>query len=102
MEDSMSVNVPSFDLRSYCNTSKRRKTASSLAISTSSSRKACGVAIYRNINRFTDCNRVNIDISEIIWGTKDTKVGDICVGNVKVMTSSNSYSGVYTSIRAQH
>ncbi|GFX81928.1 uncharacterized protein TNCV_2571281 [Trichonephila clavipes] len=70
----MPVNVPGCDLRSYCNTSKRRQiaTTSSVAVS-SSSRKAGGIAIYRNINSFTDCNTVNIDISEINLGMKDAK-----------------------------
>ncbi|GFQ81496.1 hypothetical protein TNCT_54611 [Trichonephila clavata] len=70
MEESMPVNGPAFDLRSYCNTAKRKQiaTTSSVAVSSSSSRKADRVAIYRNTNSFTDCNRVSIDISEINWG----------------------------------
>ncbi|GFU91499.1 uncharacterized protein TNCV_2542671 [Trichonephila clavipes] len=85
MEDSMPVNVPGFDLRSFYNTTKRRPiaTASSVVVALLSSRKAGGVAIYRNINSFTDCNRVNIDISEIKLGMKDTKDGDVCLVNVK-------------------
>ncbi|GFW85645.1 hypothetical protein TNCV_852961 [Trichonephila clavipes] len=40
MEDSMAVNVPGFDLRTYFNTAKRRQfpTTSSVAVSSSSSR----------------------------------------------------------------
>ncbi|GFU16058.1 hypothetical protein TNCV_1300141 [Trichonephila clavipes] len=48
----------------------------------SSSRKAVGVAIYRNSNSFTDCNRVNIDISEINLGMKGR--GDGCLVDVKI------------------
>ncbi|GFT10416.1 uncharacterized protein TNCV_3190971 [Trichonephila clavipes] len=74
MEDSMPVNVLGFDLRSSYNTSKLRQIAtSSLVAVSSSSRKAVGVAIYRNITSFTDCNRVNIYILEINLGMKDAK-----------------------------
>ncbi|GFW09422.1 hypothetical protein TNCV_3995291 [Trichonephila clavipes] len=75
MEDSMPVNVPGFNLRSSYNTAKRRKiaTTSSVVIASSSNRKAGGVTIYRNMNSFIDCNRVNIDILEINLGMKDTK-----------------------------
>ena len=62
---------------------------SSVAVSSSSNSKTGGVAIYRN--SFTDCNRVNIDISEIHLEVKDTKAGDIRRGNVEA--SSNSYPG---------
>ncbi|GFT58708.1 hypothetical protein TNCV_1360721 [Trichonephila clavipes] len=73
MKDSTSVNAPGFDLKSSYNTSKRRQiaTTSSVAVSSSSSRKANGVAMYRNIHSYTDCNRVNIGISEIILRMKD-------------------------------
>lgn len=86
MEDFKPVQVPGFDLRSYRNTAKRRQiaTTSSAAVSSSSSRIAGGVAIYRNINSFTDCNRVNIDISEMNLQIKDPKVGDVCLVNVTV------------------
>ncbi|GFV07719.1 uncharacterized protein TNCV_4942211 [Trichonephila clavipes] len=86
MEDSMPVNVPGFDMGSSYNTAKRRQiaTSSSVAVSSSSSRKAGGVAIYRNINSVTDCNRVNIDISEISLGRKEAKAGDVCLVNEKV------------------
>uniref|UniRef100_T1IBU2 Uncharacterized protein n=1 Tax=Rhodnius prolixus TaxID=13249 RepID=T1IBU2_RHOPR len=47
------------------------------------SRKAGGVTIYRNINSFTDCHRVNIDISEIYLEMKDAKAGDVCLVNEK-------------------
>ncbi|GFV64293.1 transposable element Tc3 transposase [Trichonephila clavipes] len=71
----MPANVPSFYLRSYCNTAKIRQiaTTSSDVVTLSSSRKAGGIAIYRTINNFTVCNRVNIDISEINLGTKDAR-----------------------------
>ncbi|GFY01159.1 hypothetical protein TNCV_5076261 [Trichonephila clavipes] len=103
MEDSMPENVPGFDLRSSYNTAKRRQIATiSLVVVASSSRNAGGVTIYRNINSFTDFNRVNIDITEINLGMKDAKTGDVCLVNVKVtMASSNLYSGVCTFIRAQ-
>ncbi|GFW76294.1 hypothetical protein TNCV_1580731 [Trichonephila clavipes] len=68
MVDSMPLNVPDFDLRSSYNTSKLRQIAT-----LSSSRKAVGVTVYRNINSATNCNRVNIDISEINLGMKDAK-----------------------------
>ncbi|GFS58933.1 hypothetical protein TNCV_68611 [Trichonephila clavipes] len=86
MEDSMSVNVLSFDLRSSYNTDKCRQidTTSSMAVSSLSSCKAGGVTIYRNINSFTDCNRVNIDLSEIYLGMKNEEAGDVCLVNVKV------------------
>ncbi|GFT24230.1 uncharacterized protein TNCV_2064591 [Trichonephila clavipes] len=86
MEDSMPVNLPGFDLRSSYNTAKRRQiaTTSSVVVASSSCRKADGVAIYRNINSFTDCNRVNIDSLEINLGMKDAKAGDVCLLNVKV------------------
>ncbi|GFQ77620.1 uncharacterized protein TNCT_180991 [Trichonephila clavata] len=86
MEDSMPVNKPGFGLRSYCNTAKCRQieTTSSVAESSSSSHKADSVAMYRNINSFTDCNRVNNDISEINLRMKDAKTGDVCLVNVKV------------------
>ncbi|GFT35969.1 hypothetical protein TNCV_4342791 [Trichonephila clavipes] len=59
-------NVPGFDLRSSYNTTKCRQIANSSSVAvSSSSRKAVGIAIYRNINMFTDCNRVNIEISGI-------------------------------------
>ncbi|GFV12187.1 hypothetical protein TNCV_1536841 [Trichonephila clavipes] len=86
MEDPMSVNVPGFDQRSFYNTAKRRQIATTTSVmvaSSSSSRKAGGVAIYRNINSFTDCNRVNIDISEINLGMKDAKAVDVCLVKVK-------------------
>ncbi|GFR05770.1 hypothetical protein TNCT_251431 [Trichonephila clavata] len=76
MEDSMPVNVPGFDPRSYCNTAKHRQiaTTSSVTVSSpSSSRKTCGIAIYCNINTFADCNRVNTDISDINLGMKEVK-----------------------------
>ncbi|GFW34636.1 uncharacterized protein TNCV_952641 [Trichonephila clavipes] len=75
MEDSMQVNVSGSDLRLYCNNAKRRQieTASLVAVSLSSRRNASGVAIYRNINSFTDCNRVNIYFSEINLGMKDAQ-----------------------------
>uniref|UniRef100_T1HS85 Helically-extended SH3 domain-containing protein n=1 Tax=Rhodnius prolixus TaxID=13249 RepID=T1HS85_RHOPR len=47
------------------------------------SRKAGGAVIYRNINSFTDYNRVNIDISEIYLEMKDAKAGDVCLVNEK-------------------
>ncbi|GFQ98188.1 uncharacterized protein TNCT_636031 [Trichonephila clavata] len=86
MENSMPVNKPGFGLRSYCNTAKCRqiKTTSSVAVSSSSSRKADSVAMYRNINSFTDCNRVNNDISEINLRMKDAKTCDVCLVNIKV------------------
>ncbi|GFY25053.1 uncharacterized protein TNCV_2692441 [Trichonephila clavipes] len=86
VEDSMPVSVLGFYLRSYCNTAKRRQiaTTSSVEISSSSNHKAGGVAIYRNINSFTDCNRVNIDISENNLGMKDAKAGDVYLVNEKV------------------
>ncbi|GFV81741.1 helitron_like_N domain-containing protein [Trichonephila clavipes] len=82
MEDSLPVNVPGFDLRSSYNTTKRRQiaTTSSVVVS-SSNRKAGGVTIYRNINNFTDCNRFNIDISEINLVMKDAEAGDVCLVN---------------------
>ncbi|GFT22441.1 pro-Pol polyprotein [Trichonephila clavipes] len=78
MEDLMAANVPAFDTRSSYNTAKLRQieTTSSVEISSSSSsssRKAVGVAIYRNINSFTDCYRLNINILEINLGRKDPK-----------------------------
>ncbi|GFX88104.1 hypothetical protein TNCV_159191 [Trichonephila clavipes] len=84
MEDSIPVNVPGFDLRSSYNTAKRRQivTTSSVEVS-SSSRKAVGVAIYCNNYSFTDCNRVNIEISEINLEMTDAKAGDVCLVNVK-------------------
>ncbi|GFW77842.1 hypothetical protein TNCV_3404151 [Trichonephila clavipes] len=86
MQGSMPVNVPRFDLRLSYNTAKRRQieTTSSWVVSSSSSCKAGGVTIYRNINGFTYCNRVNIDISEINLGMKDAKAGDAYLVNVKV------------------
>ncbi|GFQ82124.1 uncharacterized protein TNCT_445041 [Trichonephila clavata] len=76
----MPVNLPGFYLISYCNTTKRRQieTTSSMAVSSSSSCKADGVAIYRNINSFTDCSRINIGISKINLGMKDAKAGNVC------------------------
>ncbi|GFW66554.1 helitron_like_N domain-containing protein [Trichonephila clavipes] len=90
MEDSLSVDVLDFDLRLYCNTGKRRQiaTTSSIAVSLSSSHKAGGVAIYRHINSFTHCNRVNIDIPEINLGMKIAKAVDVCLvngGETKIM-----------------
>ncbi|GFV80228.1 hypothetical protein TNCV_1477901 [Trichonephila clavipes] len=75
MNDSMPVNVPDFDLRSDCNSAKRRQiaTTSLVAVSSSSSRKAGGVAIYCNISNFTDCNSVSINILGINLEMKDTK-----------------------------
>ncbi|GFX36569.1 hypothetical protein TNCV_2031501 [Trichonephila clavipes] len=77
-----------FDLRSSYNTAKRRQiaTTSSVAVSSpSSSSKAGGVAIYRNIHSFTDCNRVTeIDISKNSLGMKDATAGDVCLVNIKV------------------
>ncbi|GFW45056.1 helitron_like_N domain-containing protein [Trichonephila clavipes] len=74
MEDSMPVNVPGFDLRSSNNNTKLRQIAASSSVAvSSSSRKDVGVAIHRSINSFTDCNRVNLDISEINLGMKDPK-----------------------------
>ncbi|GFS83070.1 hypothetical protein TNCV_1286901 [Trichonephila clavipes] len=65
---------PGFDLRSYCNTAKLRKITTSTSVPVaSSSRKAVGVTIYRNINSFTDCNRVNIDVSEVNLEMKHAK-----------------------------
>ncbi|GFS97369.1 uncharacterized protein TNCV_1825131 [Trichonephila clavipes] len=86
MEDSMPVNVPGFDLRSYCNTAKCRQIATTLlvAISSSSNRYSGGVAIYCNINSFTDCNRVNIDILEINLEMKDAKADDVCRADPRV------------------
>ena len=52
----MPVNVPGF----YVN--KQFVTTSSVSVSSLSSRKAGEVAIYRNINNFTDCNWVNVGI----------------------------------------
>ncbi|GFW70697.1 hypothetical protein TNCV_2922521 [Trichonephila clavipes] len=71
VEDSMSVNVPGFDLRSSYNIAKHRQiaTTSSVVVASSSSRKASGVAIYRKINDLMDCNPVNIDVSKINLGT---------------------------------
>ncbi|GFS69406.1 hypothetical protein TNCV_4012031 [Trichonephila clavipes] len=48
MDDTMPVNVPGSDLKSYCNTAKRRPiaTTSSVVLSSSSSHKAAGVTIY--------------------------------------------------------
>ncbi|GFY09328.1 hypothetical protein TNCV_1941381 [Trichonephila clavipes] len=59
----MTVNVPGFDLRSFGITAKHRRiaTTSSVAVSLSSSHKASGVTLYRNINSFINssgCNRV--------------------------------------------
>ncbi|GFQ86732.1 uncharacterized protein TNCT_365501 [Trichonephila clavata] len=86
MEDSMPMNVPGFDLRSYCNTAKLKQIASTSSVAVSSlpsSRKADGVAIYRNINSFTDCNIVNTEISKINLGMKDAKAADVCLVNAK-------------------
>ncbi|GFV30230.1 hypothetical protein TNCV_97061 [Trichonephila clavipes] len=78
MEDFMSVNVPGFDLISYCKTAKRRQIATtpSVAVSSSSSQ---GVIIIINYNR------VNVDISKINLGLKDARGwDDACLVNVKV------------------
>ncbi|GFT95262.1 uncharacterized protein TNCV_3325801 [Trichonephila clavipes] len=70
MEDCMIMNVLGFDLRSSYNTARSRQiaTTSSVAVlSSSSNRKAGGVTAYRNINSFTYCNRVNIDLGKLTW-----------------------------------
>ncbi|GFT19400.1 helitron_like_N domain-containing protein [Trichonephila clavipes] len=57
-EDSMRVNVPGFNLRPYCNAAKRRQIATiSSVVSSSSSRKAGGIVMCRDINSFTNCNK---------------------------------------------
>ena len=94
IENSMPVNVPGFDLRSYCKTAKNRQiaTTSSVAIWSSSSRKTGGVSIYRNI-RLTDCNKVNIDVRIIVGNSFKLNTQKLVVYiylvNVKANASSN-------------
>ncbi|GFU00235.1 hypothetical protein TNCV_801991 [Trichonephila clavipes] len=64
MEDSIQVNVSGFDLRSYCNTARRRQIATTSSVVVSTTGPYIG---------FSDCNRVNIDILEINLGMKDAK-----------------------------
>ncbi|GFX29503.1 hypothetical protein TNCV_4775771 [Trichonephila clavipes] len=86
MEDSMAVNVPGFDLRSplmiLLSADKLQLHHRWYIIIFKS--QSGGVTIYSNINSFTDCNRVNFDISNINLGMKDAKAGDVCLANVKV------------------
>ncbi|GFY20264.1 hypothetical protein TNCV_208961 [Trichonephila clavipes] len=76
----MEVNVPGFDMRSSYTTAKHRQvaTTSLVVVSSSSSRNARGITIDRNINNFTDCNRVNVDISETNLRMKDARTSDVC------------------------
>ena len=78
MENFLSVNVLGFDLRSQRNTATKRQiaTTSSVAMSLSSSHKADGVVLYRNLNS-SDCDRVDIDMSDIHYEIKDAKSGDV-------------------------
>ncbi|GFT66814.1 hypothetical protein TNCV_86991 [Trichonephila clavipes] len=85
MDFFMSVNLSGFDLRSYCNIAKRRQiaTTSSVAVSSLSICKAVGVTIYHSINGYTNYNRVNIDISKINLGMKDTKAVWGCLSSIR-------------------
>ena len=79
----MPMNVPGFHLRSYCNNAKNIQiaTTSSVAVSSSSSRKAGGVAIYCNINRFIDYSNEPLTVLELMahLKMKYAKAGDIYV-----------------------
>ena len=99
--------IPCFGLTLYCNTVKNRQIATtpSIAISSSVSRRAVEVDIASIASLIVIELILTWELlSEIHLKIKDTRAGDICLVNVKAsnpLTSSNSYSGLCISIRAQ-
>ncbi|GFR23892.1 hypothetical protein TNCT_359221 [Trichonephila clavata] len=72
----MTVNVPGFDLRSYCNTAKRRQiaTTSSLVLSSSSSRKAVGVPYIATSIASLIAIELILTFGKLIWELKTQRL----------------------------